>query len=62
MRVSFERTGGFAGITKKTTVDTDLSRQMKPAHLSDWWKLLIYLGYLNTLPRQILRAIAFSIS
>ncbi|MEA5605367.1 protealysin inhibitor emfourin [Nostoc sp. UHCC 0252] len=22
MRVSFERTGGFAGITKKTTVDT----------------------------------------
>ncbi|MEH2433459.1 MAG: protealysin inhibitor emfourin [Nostoc sp.] len=23
MRVSFERTGGFAGITKKTTVDTD---------------------------------------
>ena len=23
MRVSFERTGGFAGISKKTTVDTD---------------------------------------
>ena len=23
MRISFERTGGFAGITKKTTVDTD---------------------------------------
>jgi len=22
MRISFERTGGFAGITKKTTVDT----------------------------------------
>ena len=23
MRISFERTGGFAGIIKKTTVDTD---------------------------------------
>jgi hypothetical protein len=23
MRISFERTGGFAGISKKTTVDTD---------------------------------------
>ena len=23
MRISFERTGGFAGITKNTTVDTD---------------------------------------
>ncbi|MGF1935698.1 MAG: protealysin inhibitor emfourin [Nostoc sp. ChiQUE02] len=23
MRISLERTGGFAGITKKTTVDTD---------------------------------------
>ncbi|MEH2322340.1 MAG: protealysin inhibitor emfourin [Nostoc sp.] len=23
MQISFERTGGFAGITKKTTIDTD---------------------------------------
>ncbi|MEH2119416.1 hypothetical protein PQG02_22270 [Nostoc sp. UHCC 0926] len=49
MRISFERTGGFAGITKKTTVDTDTLPPNEAATLS----CLVEAADLFRLPEQI---------
>ncbi|MEH1849620.1 MAG: protealysin inhibitor emfourin [Nostoc sp.] len=49
MRISFERTGGFAGITKKTTVDTDTLPPNEAATLSR----LVEAADLFRLPEQI---------
>ncbi|MDZ7966795.1 MAG: hypothetical protein RM368_17760 [Nostoc sp. DedSLP03] len=49
MRVSFERTGGFAGITKKTTVDTDTL----PPHEAATLPQLVEVADLFRLPELI---------
>ena len=49
MRVSFERTGGFAGITKKTTVDTDTL----PPNEASTLARLVEVADLFRLPEQI---------
>ncbi|MCF2146712.1 hypothetical protein IQ276_009655 [Desmonostoc muscorum LEGE 12446] len=49
MRISFERTGGFAGISKKTTVDT----AELPANEANTLKRLVEAADLFRLPEQI---------
>ncbi|MEH2463461.1 protealysin inhibitor emfourin [Nostoc sp.] len=49
MRISFERTGGFAGITKKTTVDTDTL----PPNEANTLKSLVEAADFFRLPEQI---------
>ncbi|MBD2413058.1 hypothetical protein FACHB389_02080 [Nostoc calcicola FACHB-389] len=49
MRISFERTGGFAGISKKTTVDT----AELPANEANTLKRLVEAADLFGLPEQI---------
>ncbi|MEH2067629.1 MAG: protealysin inhibitor emfourin [Nostoc sp.] len=49
MRISFERTGGFAGISKKTTVDT----AQLPANEANTLNRLVEAADLFRLPEQI---------
>ncbi|MBW4673062.1 MAG: hypothetical protein KME52_03155 [Desmonostoc geniculatum HA4340-LM1] len=49
MRISFERTGGFAGISKKTTVET----AELPANEANTLKRLVEAADLFRLPEQI---------
>ncbi|MFN6558855.1 MAG: protealysin inhibitor emfourin [Nostoc sp. ChiSLP01] len=49
MRISFERTGGFAGISKKTTVDT----AELPANEAKTLLQLVEAGDLFRLPERI---------
>jgi hypothetical protein len=49
MRISFQRTGGFAGITRTTTVDTD----SLPAHEAEVLPRLVEAADLFKLPAQI---------
>ncbi|WP_138497266.1 protealysin inhibitor emfourin [Nostoc sp. PA-18-2419] len=49
MRISFERTGGFAGISKKTTVDTS----ELPANEANTLKRLVEAADFFRLPEQI---------
>ncbi|MEH1966890.1 protealysin inhibitor emfourin [Nostoc sp.] len=49
MRISLERTGGFAGITKKTTVDTDTL----PPNEASTLPRLVEAADLFRLPEQI---------
>ncbi|BBD58418.1 hypothetical protein NIES2109_11930 [Nostoc sp. HK-01] len=49
MRITFERTGGFAGITKKTTLDTNTL----PAKEAKELPLLVQAADLFHLPAQI---------
>ncbi len=49
MRISFQRTGGFAGITKTTTVDT----ATLPPHEADVMPRLVAAADLFKLPEQI---------
>lgn len=49
MRITFERTGGFAGITRKTTVDTTTL----PAKEAKELPLLVEVADLFQLPAQI---------
>ncbi|MBE9007173.1 hypothetical protein IQ259_19400 [Fortiea sp. LEGE XX443] len=50
MRITFERTGGFAGITRKTTVDTTTLPSKEATELP----LLVETADLFQLPTQIL--------
>ncbi|MBD2593089.1 hypothetical protein BCD64_01890 [Nostoc sp. MBR 210] len=49
MRITFERTGGFAGITKKTTLDTN---NLPPKEAKEL-PLLVQAADLFRLPAQI---------
>ncbi|MCC5657386.1 hypothetical protein LC608_10390 [Nostoc sp. XA010] len=53
MRISFERTGGFAGITKKTSLDTDTlppneaSTLVRLVEVADLFRLPEHITSLN---------------
>ncbi|MEH1870041.1 protealysin inhibitor emfourin [Nostoc sp.] len=49
MQISFERTGGFAGITKKTTIDTDTLSPNEASTLAQ----LVEVADLFRLPEHI---------